>query len=48
MKAEENSSGNGVVVDSCSGALDKREMDGEEGDKALTGEEESRGGWRPK
>jgi hypothetical protein len=44
MKAEEDSSGNVVVVDSCSGALGKGEMAGEEGDKALTGGEETRKG----
>ncbi len=43
-QAEENSSGNGVVVDSCSGTLSKGEMAGEEGDKAVAGGEETRGG----
>ncbi len=48
MKAEENSSGKGVVIDSCSGALGKGEMAGEEGDKAVTGREQTRGGLRSK
>jgi hypothetical protein len=48
MKVEENSSGNGVVIDSCSHALGKGEMAREEGDKAVTGRVETRGGLRSK
>ncbi len=48
MKAEENSSSNGVVIDSCLVALGKGEMAREEGDKAVTGIEETRGGLRYK